>query len=103
MGGQAGQRPHGGHGEYRERDKKALTQRLRRIEGQIRGIQRMIEEDASCVDILIQVSAARAALEKVGLLLLEDHTRGCVARAVHEDGSQEAIDELMDAIAQFIR
>lgn len=99
----AGQRPHAVHTEYRERDKKALSQRLRRIEGQVRGIQRMIEEDVYCVDILIQVSAARAALEKVGLMLLEDHTRGCVARAIHEDGGQEAIDELMEAISHFIR
>lgn len=91
------------HTEYRERDKKALTQRLRRIEGQVRGIQRMVEEDVYCVDILIQVAAARAALEKVGLMLLEDHTRGCVARAMQGDGGQEAIDELMDAISHFIR
>lgn|SRR5690554_2506003 len=91
------------HTEYRERDKKALNQRLRRIEGQVRGIQRMVEEDVYCVDILIQVAAARAALEKVGLMLLEDHTRGCVARAMQGDGGQEAIDELMDAISHFVR
>ncbi|BAS27268.1 metal-sensitive transcriptional regulator [Limnochorda pilosa] len=91
------------HTEYRERDKKALSQRLRRIEGQVRGIQRMVEEDVYCVDILIQVAAARAALEKVGLMLLEDHTRGCVARAVQGDGGGEAIDELMDAISHFVR
>ncbi|HEY8530874.1 MAG TPA: metal-sensitive transcriptional regulator [Limnochorda sp.] len=100
---QGGQRPRTVHSEYRERDKKALAQRLKRIEGQIRGIQRMIEEDAYCVDILIQVSAARAALEKVGLMLLEDHTRGCVARAIQENGGQEAIDELMDALSHFVR
>ena len=65
--------------EYRERHKANLLTRLKRIEGQVRGISRMVEEDKYCVDILIQIAAVKAALNKVGLVLLEDHTRGCVS------------------------
>ena len=68
--------------EYRERDKAKLLARLKRIEGQVRGISRMVEEDKYCVEILIQIAAVKAALNKVGLVLLEDHTRGCVRRAI---------------------
>lgn len=63
----------------------------------------MIEQDEYCVDILVQISAVRAALQKVGLHLLEDHTRGCVSRAIQEDHGGEAIDELMDVLTRFIR
>lgn len=85
------------------RNKMDLMQRLKRIEGQVRGLQRMIDEDEYCVDILVQVAAVRAALTKVGLTLLESHTRGCVARAVKEDRGDEAIDEVMDVIMKFIK
>ncbi len=87
----------------REEEKKKLMQRLKRIEGQIRGIQRMIDEDQYCVDILIQVAAARAALDKVGLGLFEGHTRHCVVEAVQEERSEEAIEELMGVIMRFIK
>lgn len=85
------------------RDKQNLLRRLRRIEGQIRGLQRMVDEDKYCVDILVQVAAARAALNKVGLMLLEDHTRGCVAGAIAANEAEPAIDELMDVIHRFVR
>lgn len=86
-----------------DRDKNNLLRRLRRIEGQIRGLQRMVDEDKYCVDILVQVAAARAALNKVGLLLLEDHTRGCVTGAIAKGEAEPAIDELMDVIHRFVR
>lgn len=85
------------------RDKEALLRRLRRVEGQVRGIQRMVEEDKYCVDILVQIAAVRAALNRVGLMLLEDHTRGCVARATREVKGDEAVDELMEVIEKFVR
>lgn len=85
------------------RDKKDLLQRLRRVEGQVRGIQRMVDEDQYCVDILVQIAAARAAITKVGLTLLESHTRGCVTSAIREERGEEAIDEVMDIINRFLK
>lgn len=84
-------------------DKQNVLRRLRRVEGQIRGIQRMLEEDRYCVDVLIQIAAVRAALDKVGLALIEDHTRGCVRNALNNNQGDDAIDELMDVIAQFLK
>lgn len=85
----------------REEERQKLVNRLKRIEGQVRGIQRMIEDDRYCVDVLVQVSAVSAALKKVGFTLLEDHTRGCVSQAVSEGEGDEAIEELMKVIQQF--
>src|SRR5690606_25810350 len=88
-----------------QQDKEAILKRLRRIEGQVRGIQRMVEEDKYCVDILVQIAAVRAALDQVGLILLEDHTRGCVARAIKqsEGDADAAITELTDVLKRFLR
>lgn len=93
-----------GMGSY-DKDKDALLKRLRRIEGQVRGIQRMVEESKYCVDILIQIAAVRAALDRVGMILLEDHTRGCVARAIKnsEGDADAAISELTDVLKHFLR
>lgn len=85
------------------RNKEALLRRLRRIEGQVRGLQRMVEQDQYCVDILVQIAAVRAALDRVGLMILEDHTRGCVARATKQGEGDEAVREMMEVIAKFIR
>lgn len=82
-------------------DKVNLLNRLRRIEGQVRGIQRMIEEDRYCVDVLVQVTAVKSAVNAVGLTLLENHTRGCVTNAVKSGNEQAMIDELMDVIRKF--
>lgn len=82
-------------------DKENLLNRLRRIEGQVRGIQRMIEEDRYCVDVLIQVTAVKSAINNVGMTLLENHTRGCVASAVKSGDDVEVIDELMDVFKKF--
>lgn len=81
-----------------------LTRRLRRIEGQIRGVQKMVDEERYCVDILVQIAAAKSALHQVGLSLLDAHTRGCVADAIsNQVQEKEKIDELMDVIRQFTK
>jgi DNA-binding FrmR family transcriptional regulator len=79
-----------------------LLQRLKRIEGQVRGVQRMIEDDRYCVDILIQIAAIKSAVQQVGLSILEFHTKGCVADALtNQANSDEKIDELMSVIRKF--
>ena len=72
-------------------DKEALVTRLRRIEGQVRGLQRMVEDDTYCIDVITQVSATTKALQSVALLLLEDHLGHCVAHAMADGG--DAADE----------
>ncbi len=84
-----------------QEEKEKIVNRLKRIEGQVRGIQKMIEDDRYCVDILVQLSAANAALKKVGFTLLEQHTKGCVASAVRSGDGEDAIEELMKVIHQF--
>lgn len=93
---------HKGHPYTAHKDD--LLRRLRRIEGQVRGVQRMIEDDRYCVDILVQISAIKSALHQVGLSVLDAHTRGCVADALaNRQQGEEKIDELMDVIRQFTR
>lgn len=82
-------------------DRTALTRRLARIEGQVRGIGRMLDEDRYCVDILTQVSAVRSALDALGLELLEHHLHGCVKKAVESGRGDPAIDEAMTVIRKF--
>src|SRR5215212_7480434 len=84
-------------------DSRAIHNRLRRIEGQVRGLQRMVDEDAYCIDILTQVAAVQTALEQVAVNVLDGHVRGCVADAVAGDGpeSDEKLDELMVAVRRF--
>ncbi|GAA3410049.1 MULTISPECIES: metal-sensitive transcriptional regulator [Streptosporangiaceae] len=86
-------------------DKQAYLTRLRRIEGQIRGLQRMVEEDAYCIDVLTQVSAATRALQAVALGLLEDHIGHCVADAISTGGpeAEEKVKEASAAIARLVR
>src|SRR5688500_16786370 len=81
-------------------DKAKILARLRRMEGQVRGVQRMIDEDKYCVDVLTQISSIIAAARAIGLLVLEDHIRGCVMNA-HDD--EVMISELTDAIERFTR
>lgn len=94
---------HGYHGYIQEKER--FKARLKRIEGQVRGIHRMIDEEQYCIDILTQVSAANSALRNVALGLLDDHMRHCVKNAVIE--GEEAADvkfkEVADAIARFAR
>lgn len=82
-------------------DKKDLGTRLKRIEGQVRGIQRMIEEEKYCVDILTQISAVRGALKKVGFMILDKHTHGCVQKAIKNEEGETVIDELMAVLTKF--
>ena len=86
-------------------NKDDYLKRLRRIEGQIRGLQRMVEEDKYCIDILTQVSAATRALESVALGLLEEHLSHCVAQAIAEGGDTATakIREASDAVARLVR
>jgi len=83
-------------------DKDKLVGRLSRVEGQVRGISRMVAEDHYCIDILTQVNAVKAALDQVSLLLIEAHVKGCVVDAVR-DGDTEKVDELVGAVARFAR
>jgi len=82
--------------------KEQLAKRLARIEGQVRGIGRMVDEDRYCIDVLTQISAVQAALDKVALGLLDDHARSCVINA---EGEQQAdrTDELMAAVGRLMR
>jgi len=86
-------------------DKASYLRRLRRIEGQVRGLQRMIDEDKYCIDILTQVAAVTRALQSVALGLLEEHLGHCVAQAMAEDGDGAAgkVREAADAIARLVR
>ena len=84
-------------------DAAALSKRLNRIEGQIRGIARMIDEDRYCVDILTQVSAVQSALDALARKLLEHHLHGCVAEAVRSGDGERAIDEALVVISKFGR
>lgn len=86
-------------------EKQALLNRLRRVEGQVRGLQRMVEEDTYCIDILTQVSAATKALENVALSLLEEHVRHCVMDAARVDGREadQKLTEATEAIARLVR
>lgn len=84
-----------------DEEKQAVLNRLKRIEGQVRGIQKMVEEDRYCVDILVQISAINKAMNKVGYQLLERHTHHCVKHAIQKGEGDEAIDELMKVIQQF--
>jgi CsoR family transcriptional regulator, copper-sensing transcriptional repressor len=84
-------------------ESQALAKRLNRIEGQIRGIARMIEEDRYCVDILTQVAAVQSALDALARKLLEHHLHGCVAEAVASGDGERAIDEALAVIRKFGR
>ncbi|QSS99465.1 metal-sensing transcriptional repressor [Pontibacillus sp. ALD_SL1] len=84
-----------------DEEKQKVLNRLKRIEGQVRGIQKMIEEDRYCVDVLVQISAINAALKKVGFSLMERHTNHCVADAIHKGDGDEAIQELIKVMEQF--
>ena len=86
-------------------DKDAYLKRLRRIEGQVRGLQRMVEEDVYCIDVLTQVSAVTRALQAVALGLLEEHLNHCVSQAMAEggDSAAEKVREASDAIARLVR
>ena len=80
-----------------------VARRLRRVEGQIAGIRRMCEDERYCIDVLDQIAAARAALDAVGLKVLEQHVGGCVREALEKGEGTEKTDELVAAIRRFVR
>src|SRR5699024_8722810 len=81
-------------------EKQAVINRLKRVEGQVRGIQRMVEEDRYCVDILVQISAINAALKKVGFTVTERHMKHCITHAVNDGAGDLAIEELLEVLKQ---
>lgn len=81
--------------------KDDLHHRLRRIEGQVRGIQRMVDEDVYCIDVLTQLNSISAALKAVGMGLLDGHVRTCVRESIERGEGDEKVEELMSAVARF--
>ena len=91
-------------GYIKAKDKQLLQNRLRRIEGQVRGLQRMVEEEAYCVAILTQIASIVSASEKVALILLNDHVEYCVKEALEEgQKADEKVVELAAAVERFLR
>lgn len=84
-------------------EKQNILKRLRRIEGQVKGIQRMIESDSCCVDILVQVAAVKAALNKTGTLIFEHHAKECLTKSLESKSQEEVIKELMQVLTSFIK
>jgi DNA-binding FrmR family transcriptional regulator len=82
-------------------NKKELLDRLRRIEGQVRGLQRMVEEDQYCIDVLTQVNSVTSALRSVGMGLLDEHVRHCVTESIETGNGDEKVEELLAAVARF--
>jgi len=82
---------------------QAVVNRLRRIEGQVRGLIKMVEEGKDCEDVLIQIGSAKAALHKTGQLVLEDHLRHCVLDGIRSGDGAETVEKLSSAIEQFSR
>ncbi|MBO6010331.1 MAG: metal-sensing transcriptional repressor [Oscillospiraceae bacterium] len=85
-----------------EQERRELMNRLKRIEGQVRGLQRMLDEDAYCPDILVQASAVNSALNGFCRTLLAEHLRTCVSEDIR-DGREEAVDELMETLKNLMR
>ena len=84
-----------------ENDKKKLTNRLKRIEGQVKGIEKMIEEGKFCGDIITQITAAKSALNSVGGLVLENYTKECIKTKIEHEDPEKTIDDLIDIIIKF--
>jgi DNA-binding FrmR family transcriptional regulator len=92
------------HGYIKAKDKEKLQNRLRRIEGQVRGVQRMVEEEAYCVEVLTQIGSVVSALEKVGTILLKDHVEHCVRESIEKgQDADEKIEELTTAVERFLK
>ncbi len=96
---------HADHSSFRHsysKDKSQLVRRLSRIEGQVRGIARMIEREEYCVDILQQTAALRAAIDAVSILVLEDHVQGCVRTAAERGEADRYVDEVVDVVRRTL-
>jgi len=79
-----------------------VIKRLARIEGHVRGVRRMVEEDKSCPEVLLQLVAIRAALNKVSRMVFEDHVETCISKAIKEGAGESAVAELKEALARFL-
>lgn len=84
-----------------EDEKQKVVNRLKRIEGQVRGIQKMVEEDRYCMDILVQISAIQSALKNVGFIVTERHINHCVSTSIEQGNGRDTIEELMTVLKQF--
>jgi len=84
------------------RKREDVIKRLARIEGHVRGVRRMVEEDKSCPEVLLQLAAVRAALNRVGRIVFEDHVETCVSKAIKEGAGESAVAELKEALARFL-
>jgi CsoR family transcriptional regulator, copper-sensing transcriptional repressor len=85
------------------KDKHQIEARLSRIEGQVRGLRKMVDEDRYCIDVLTQVGAVQSALDSVALLLLRDHTEHCVAEAIRSGDGGDKVRELSEAVERLVR
>ena len=83
-------------------NKEAIQKRLSRVEGQVRGVARMVEEDKYCIDIMTQINAAQAALDKVATELLRDHTNHCLAKAKTNSEKNKKADEIVDVVNRML-
>jgi Uncharacterized protein conserved in bacteria len=83
--------------------KDQVQARLKRIEGQVRGVQKMVDEDRYCIDVLTQVGAVKAALDAVALLLLQDHTEHCVVEAIQAGDGSQKVRELNEAVERLVK
>jgi DNA-binding FrmR family transcriptional regulator len=91
------------HDIQEKHDKQEVIKRLKRIEGQVKGIQKMIEEEKYCVDILTQIAAVRAAINKVGCIVLEKHTKSCMQKALSSGEQEQALKDLVNTVQKFLR
>ena len=86
-----------------DESKQEIVKRLKLIEGQVKGIQKMIEEDKYCIDILTQVAAVRAAINKVGVILLERHSKSCMENVIFSDDREKALQDLLNTVQKFLK
>lgn len=100
---EAKKREHHSHHSVVQPNKSALVKRLNRIEGQTRGVAKMVEEDRYCVDVLTQIAAIQSALDALAMQLLASHTNGCVRSAIKSGDGDAAVDELMNLVKRFAR
>jgi DNA-binding FrmR family transcriptional regulator len=91
-----------GDGMQTEKKKRVIS-RLRRIEGQVRGVQRMIEEDADCGEILNQIAAIKSAVHHAGIILFETHAQECIAKALQEGDQEQSFEEMVRVMGRFIK
>lgn len=89
--------------EEKEEIKKNIQTRLRRIEGQVKGIEKMIEKDSCCKEVLTQVAAVRAAINKVGFLVMENYAKDCILNPDNNDSREEEVDELLSTVLRFLK